>query len=221
MAEPVNHGIVSGAATGAWETVKGTVKGALALPVGGALVGAVVGAIGLGVIALSGGAVVGVAASMYAAVTGASISSVGTIAAVSGLAGALVGGVGGAVTGGSAGTAAGILAWPITAVTTVVGAVTGIFKGAHRVSEESQAYQQKLENRALAGMSKVQYAQAVGQQQGYVAGLQQGEQMGAEKVMRAFHSSIAERMGPAAQKNHAAAIEAERAAAAATTGKQR
>jgi len=39
MAEPVRHGFWSGAATTAWETVKGVVKGAIFLPVAGAVVG--------------------------------------------------------------------------------------------------------------------------------------------------------------------------------------
>jgi hypothetical protein len=205
MAKAVDHGIISGAATTGWETVKTGVGGGFWGGVVGAIIGAftVVSASIVTVIPAITIAAVGVAgAALASASAGVALASASMglgILAAFGLvaaAGAVAGGISGATVG------------------SVGGGFLGVFKGASRVSREKAQYVAKEGIRDFSDTAKLQYAAEVGRQQG----AQEGAAMTAELYNKRM-AELSQKMGPAQQKSFTAAIDAERNAAA-NAGKQ-
>lgn len=167
MVKSVDHGAVSSTATVAYDTVKGGVKGMLAV----GLVGAVIfGAIGAGATAL-------VAAGMGAVGLGVGI---GTAALVGGALSAFVGGIGSALSGG------GIIG-------AVVGAAAGLFGGVGRVKNEKTAFQNREAN---VRDSMAAREQAIAQQ-AFAMGAQAGQQSVIAELQKHHEMMIRSQMAQA------------------------
>lgn len=173
--------------------------------------GAIMGAV---VPVLIGAAVIGGAAYLAGAViTGggigwfAELSVAGKLGVVGAAAGAWVGGA-------------------FAAVGAAVGAVFGIGKGAKRVHNEQEKFNQRGEVRGQIVEQQMERAQMMGAQMGYAKGVQDAQAAMAERIQQMQHAAIAQQMAEAKEKNcapcnkHVDAVMKQREAAAAA-GAQR
>lgn len=170
--KPIDHSTGSAIATTAWTAGK--------YGIGGAIVAGLVGAAVFGGIAALGVAAAGAVAGLLG-VGGAAAAVTSTIGmAAIGIASFL--GFGGALT-----TTGGIAA--ITA-----GGLMGLFKGGRRVTHERQAYQDRVENRAPAHHGRLENAAEASMQQGYMQGLQDGQQMVVNKIRELQYAALQQQM---------------------------
>lgn len=200
--KPIDHTTGSAIATTAWTAGK--------YGIGGAILAGLAGAVVLGSIAALGVAAVGAVAGLLGAGSAAAAVTSGIGMAAIGIASFL--GFGGALT-----TTGGIAA--VTA-----GGLMGLFKGGRRVGNERQAYQDKMEHRAPLRQHRMEQAQEMGMQQGYMQGLQDGQQMVVNKIRELQYAALQQQMdkdkaacckpGPHAQ------AEMKRREAAAAAGQQ-
>jgi hypothetical protein len=145
-------------------------------------------------------------------------AAAGTAAAVvtalfisTGIGAIVAGGAIGVIAGGLLGTAASTAMAPWLAG---IGGGIGLLKGASRIRSESRAYDNLEAGRNAETMvTHMQYAA----QQGYMAGVQAGQQSVVDQLQQVRYAAIADKMGPAPEKSHVAVEEQRRAAAAATT----
>ena len=192
MVKAVRHDTSSAVVTTGWETVKGGFVGWLTTAVIGAVIvgGLAALAVGTGGAILGGLGLIGGAAATATTAAVAPTALGGIAAALTsgfGLfsmgASALVGGVATASTYGTAGA--------------VIGGALGLLKGGSRVSHESQTFREKIAARSHAAGARLEHAHQLGAQQGYMMGMQDGQQMVVNKLREMQYAMIQEQMAQA------------------------
>ncbi len=168
MVKSVDHGVVSGTASVAYDAVKGGVKGVVAV----GLIGAVIfgaGAAGIAALAAAGASAVGIGV------------GVGGAALTAGIIGAVVGGLGSAFSGGGV-------------IGGAIGAVAGMFSGVGRVKSEKTAFENREAN---VRESIVAREQAIAQQ-AFVMGAQAGQQSVIAELQKHQEMQLRSQMAQAA-----------------------